>query len=161
MAVKEWQTIHNTDSVVTLTWPHRKDLSKNDVESQVRRTQDNHSAVKTIFLTINGQKNTLTLMKEFGFLLAVDGFRNERRDVICANAAMILSDIFWFGNVTSTHSKSFRFAGGCLIHPNQLVIKFVSSSYQRGNSDDEKDEGEVTPMTCSNDSTRESIISLN
>jgi len=156
---KEWEESVHARSV-TLTWPHSHVLlSKSDVEDKVLKvlSQRNYSAFDNIiFLKINGQKNSLKLMKDFGFLPAgaglnggltqYNGIWNERRsDDICANATMHLFDKFWFDNdITDNLTKPFKFAGGCMVPPNQLVIKYVSTPpIQSGASDaKEKEEGD-------------------
>jgi len=102
-------------------------------------------------------------MAEFGFMSTVagsretlskfDGFRNDRRDDICAGAAMMLSDKFWFHNVSDSITEPFRFAGGCILPPNQLVIKYVSalSPKNQSNKDEEREEVEVTSMVSYED----------
>ena len=140
--MNDWQ-IHYTGSVVSLTWPHsHAPLSKSDVESKVL-SHGNHSAFDIIFLSINGQKNSLKLMKDFGFLPGWNGtltqydggFSNDRRNANCEGAALMLSDKFWFDNISDSLTKPFRFAGGCIVPPNKLVLKYVSSPQ---NQTDEK-----------------------
>ena len=172
MVVSKWQTVQS-GSVVTLTWPHYDLLSKREVEAKVlsQAIGNQNSGVDSIFLSINDQKNSLNLMKEFGFLPAVagrkgtltqfGGFRNGSRDDICASAAMMLSDVFWFDN---NATQPFRFAGGCIVPPNQLVIKYESSSPHNNNhcgtSNEEEGDGAATPMAHSNETILESNISL-
>jgi len=157
MALKKWQSVLS-GSEVSLTWPYSHDLvSRGDLEAQIKLcsflSQGQHSSVDSIHLTISGQKNILNLMAEFGFISTVvepkqtltqyDGsFRNDRRVDICAGAAIMLSDKFWFDNVSDSVTEPFRFAGGCILPPNQLVIKYMSALSPQNQSDDDKEEEE-------------------
>jgi len=147
LSLKEYQVTHSksefqavlSGSVVNLTWTHDHDpLSKNDVELEVARrtflSRGHYCAVDSILFTINGgQQIVMNLISEFGLMSTVvrpdgaltqfDGFRNDRIDDICVGAAMILSDLNWFHKISDSITKPFRFAGGCILPPNQLVIK--------------------------------------
>lgn len=60
---------------------------------------------------------------------------------------MMLSDMHWFDNTTEI--QPFKFTGGCILPPNQLVIPYRA----RNTSDDEvekKNEDEEHPQKCRN-----------
>ena len=56
--------------------------------------------------------------------------------------------MFWFDIVSDSFTKPFRFAGGgCILPPNRLVIKYVSTlSPQNQSDDDMEEEGAVKAM---------------
>jgi hypothetical protein len=145
-------------------------MSKSKLEAQVTSTflhpttttTDNHTSTTTttvienVLVTISGEKNSMKLMAEFGFLPAIAGSnltaaevlaigKAEGGDGICAGAVMMLSNKFWFFDSSSSidsQTKPFRFAGGCILPPYDLVLKYQRVNQTSLETENEKALGE-------------------
>ena len=163
MVENEWHSVRGGPAV-TLTWPHNHaSLSKSDLEDKVNSTFHNDASIERVFVRINGHKNNLNLVAEFGFLPTMVAWNQtaaaeDPMDGLCTTSVvMMLSEKLWFYNANDSLAKPFKFAGGCVLPPNQLVIKYVARYYhydgQSQNTSDEKDrtDGAGNTGTCSND----------
>eukprot|EP01036_Dinobryon_divergens_P028163 gene28163-37063_t len=143
-----------------------------DVEFRVQSVFSRSNITSAIVL-IHGQKYSMRLILDFqfGFLplnhSILSAGKNNLFDGVCAGAVEMLSDRFWFDNVNVSQQQPFKFAGGCLLPPNQLVIQYearqnnqTSDGYDDdGGGDNEKgDKGRAGAGECS--SEEDSIFKL-
>ena len=139
----------HSGSEVTFTWPHSGVyMSKNNIEAEVMSKLFNKSSA---IVRIFGEKNSLGLMTEFGFLPAdhtssFHTWKGSLRNGVCAGAVMILSDRFWFDDVNISVIQPFKFAGGCILPPNQLVIQYVAR--QQNQTHDIADDMDEDKESC-------------
>eukprot|EP01036_Dinobryon_divergens_P031508 gene31508-40916_t len=171
----DWQRESGgSGSDIRLTWIHDYEpMSKSNLEAQVTSaflpTTDNHTtttstAIENVLVTISGEKNSMKLMTEFGFLPAIavagsnltaaqilDIGKAEGGDGICAGAVMMLSNKFWFfdNSTIDSQTKPFRFAGGCILPPYDLVLKYQKVNQQTYLEIEKKEaEGDKEAGTC-------------
>eukprot|EP01036_Dinobryon_divergens_P029662 gene29662-38788_t len=121
MVPHEWLSSAN-ESVITLTWPHDYFRpSKNELSDILLTLRIKHMCVRSFWIEVHGQKNSMVLVKEFGLLPATDD--NYSNNISkCIGRAMMFSNKQWKDD--EQLKKEVVYIGGCLIQSNRLVLKY-------------------------------------